>query len=81
MAIYPNPTDGIINLVIPAGKEAKAVISIINAVGKEVTRAEIAISEGSNITALDVSHLAAGVYSATVNMENQPQKTMPFVKQ
>src|SRR5690625_5018511 len=59
VAVYPNPTSGILNLKTPAGVEVNSV-SLFNVLGQ---RADVSYSQGT----IDMSSLARGVYILEAN--------------
>ncbi len=62
--IYPNPTDGIININIP---ENKATVKINNIIGKEVKSLRLT----SNENTVDLSSLTPGMYFMEVQLSNR----------
>ncbi|WP_400075255.1 T9SS type A sorting domain-containing protein [Winogradskyella sp. R77965] len=61
ISIYPNPTDGIINIETNYQVEKIEVFSIL---GRKIRTFK-------NITTLDLSHEAAGIYLLKINVEGQ----------
>jgi PKD repeat protein len=59
--IYPNPTDGILNIELP---EANATLKISNILGKEV----ISMQLSSDHTVIDLNSLSAGMYFVEIQL-------------
>ncbi|QCX39148.1 T9SS type A sorting domain-containing protein [Aureibaculum algae] len=60
-SIYPNPTDGLVNINIPSQKEGvELIVSAIN--GKIVFRSEVKSDKNGIFTQINLSHLSNGIY-------------------
>lgn len=59
--IYPNPTDGILNIELP---EANATLKISNILGKEVRTMQLS----SDRTVIDLNSLSPGMYFVEIQM-------------
>ncbi len=77
--VYPNPSNGIINIDIENGQPGKYEVQITNAIGQTVYKKEVNW-DGSVITADIGPYLAAGVYNVTVFNE-QYRKTIKLILQ
>jgi len=66
-SIYPNPTQGDLNLEFGSFEETKAIIQIVDPLGRVVSTEEMFAKEGVNMVSLDLSSLSAGVYILYVN--------------
>jgi len=64
VSIYPNPTDGIININIP---ESRATVKISNVIGKEVKVLKLNSTENS----IDLSSLSPGMYFVEVQLADR----------
>ena len=62
LKIYPVPTSSAINISFNAIAAGKAIVTIINQLGQEVYNNQFDISRGYNISNINVSQLASGVY-------------------
>jgi hypothetical protein len=60
--LYPNPSDGLLNISIPAAEDQNRSLRIFNAVGAEVFAIKGSSSVNSGITQLDLRHLPTGMY-------------------
>jgi hypothetical protein len=58
--VYPNPTRGIVTLVLPAGLGAPVQLSVYDALGKRLLARNL--SAGTEKTDVDLSGCAAGLY-------------------
>ncbi len=77
-SFYPNPTNNTASVSFTAGKAATYTTRIINIYGAEVSRDVVNVSAGLNVTKLDVSSLANGVYIYTIT-DGKNVQTQRFV--
>ena len=61
-AIAPNPNEGRFSLGIEAPEHLPAQWVVINALGEEVSRQQIALQKGANQYSLDLKELPSGIY-------------------
>lgn len=66
--IYPNPSDGIVKIVSPAGKGMAAEISVLDATGRTILKKNTA---GETVSTLDLSGQAPGVYLLRIRQEGE----------
>ncbi|MBL7942892.1 MAG: T9SS type A sorting domain-containing protein, partial [Flavobacteriales bacterium] len=64
--IFPNPANGVLNITVPAGFESNPQVSIWDATGKLVSL-NAAFAQSQGIVTLDISSLAAGLYTVNLN--------------
>ncbi|MDD3739937.1 MAG: choice-of-anchor J domain-containing protein [Bacteroidales bacterium] len=64
ISIYPNPTDGMLNIDIP---ETKATVRINNVLGKEVKLIKL----NSDRNTIDLSSLSSGMYFIEIQLSEQ----------
>lgn len=64
--LYPVPASSYVNISFDAFQKGTSEIIINNLVGQEVLRKTVSVDNGINFTSMDVSKLAAGVYSVKV---------------
>ena len=76
LVVYPNPTNGMLNVFIPASQHATS-ISICNLLGEEMISS--AVNNSSQVS-LDVSSQANGLYFVKVISEKGIEM-VPFVLQ
>ncbi len=69
LTIYPNPTKGLANLIIPSNKNKAVTIIITDISGRQVRHIETALLAGSNTIKLDIADVLNGIYTITV-MDN-----------
>lgn len=67
--IYPNPTDGKINVNINASEATQYTFRIYNPLGQEITKVFADAKAGDNVFEIDLSRLAIGTYQLVI-MEN-----------
>ena len=60
--VYPNPTDGLINISFENSVEQTVNIRLVDAFGKEVYRKQFNIGFETNFINFDISNYAKGVY-------------------
>ena len=76
LSLYPNPTNNMLNLVLPDNYELSGKVTVYNTVGQVMFSGNIA---DTNIYSIDVSGYSNGVYLVKVEKENQ-SKTLRFIK-
>ena len=76
IVMYPNPTNGILNIVLSSVNE-KTTIQIVNALGQVLINEKV-LGENSTI---DLSNLPTGMYFVNVLENNTAIKTQKIVKQ
>lgn len=76
LSLYPNPTNNMLNLVLPDNYELSGMVTVYNTIGQVMFSANIA---DTNIYSIDVSGYSNGVYLVKVEKENQ-SKTLRFIK-
>jgi Secretion system C-terminal sorting domain/Fibronectin type III domain len=78
LKVYPVPASSVVTVSFDAYTKGSSTIIITNQLGVEVLRKKVGVDNGINVTNIDVSGLAAGVYSVkVVNGKNvQTQKMM-----
>ncbi len=64
--IYPNPTDGKINVNIIAAEATEYAFQIYNPLGQEITKVFVQAKSGYNLFELDLSQLAIGTYQLVI---------------
>ena len=60
--IYPNPTNGLVNLVDESEKSGKTKVKMFDLTGRELEEMVLESNPGENKTTLDVSGYPAGTY-------------------
>ena len=69
--IYPNPTNGLINIDFKLLKSSDLKILIINYLGEIVLLEEIKRSQGTFKKVIDLENHAKGIYLLKINLKNQ----------
>ncbi len=70
VSIHPNPTDGIINLVLLNSKDSKISIKVMNLLGIGLITKELAFQE-TEIEKIDLTMLPDGVYSVLLTIDGK----------
>lgn len=68
--LYPNPTDGKVNLVISETLQGKATVEIYNMLGERMTAKSLGHLQQDETISLDMSRLASGLYVIKLSTEN-----------
>jgi len=61
MAVYPNPSQGLVNLVVNLNTPEVVTVRVIDALGKEITNNRMAM-DNKTVSSLDLSSLGTGMY-------------------
>lgn len=78
LSLFPNPTEGELNLRFSVNAAQKANVIIKDVYGKGVQVHSINAAVGSNLVMMDTSTLSAGVYFITIQI-GDAQKVMQFI--
>ena len=68
--LFPNPTDGKVNLVVGETLQGKAMVEVYNLLGERMMAKNIGNLQGGETFTLDLSHLASGLYIIKLGSEN-----------
>ncbi len=79
-AAYPNPVTAQLNIRFNTPQEGTAVAQITDMTGRIVSRQQLAATEGSNDTIVQVAELQAGVYFIAIATEQSISAPVRFVK-
>ncbi|MGI4866843.1 MAG: T9SS type A sorting domain-containing protein [Janthinobacterium lividum] len=72
LAVFPNPAQGAFTLQLPAlGSERQAQVSVFNSLGQQLQSRTLELSPAGTQTQVDVSRLAAGLYTVRVQAGSQ----------
>lgn len=74
ISVYPNPNNGIFNLNISATQAQNAIITITDAIGKEVFNKQVSIGADQSVS---VPQLSKGVY--TINLKGEKGRAVSRV--
>ena len=77
-SLYPNPTNGIVNLVFEGGLSNDAIITLRNKLGQVIEQRELRISDFN--TEWNVSTLADGLYFFEIRQEGEAVQVLRLVK-
>ena len=76
----PVPADGNFALTLVTEKQGKAELTIMDLQGRVVLRKPINVVKGANMYNLNIAELAAGSYQLIEYRQDQPTRTIRFVK-
>jgi len=79
MNVYPNPATETATLSINGQYKGKAVLQIIDITGRNISKQQINLTEGSNAIKLDVDGLANGKYLIHVTLSDGTRMNMPLI--
>ncbi|MGB3080211.1 MAG: T9SS type A sorting domain-containing protein, partial [Saprospiraceae bacterium] len=71
VTLWPNPTNGSINLSFDSRASQEIQMRLINFLGQEMLREKIDARKGSNIQTIDVSHIPEGSYLMEVKTDSE----------
>jgi hypothetical protein len=69
MALYPNPTDGEINVEFYLNAASTTQLTILDLTGKQLNSYSVNASTGKNVAFIDVNELSSGVYLLNINVD------------
>lgn len=78
ISLYPNPTDGELNVSFSASKNKDMQFQVLDITGKIIQNNLVNAVQGSNLVLLDTQIFAAGSYFLKI-MSDDHFKTLPFV--
>lgn len=67
--IYPNPSDGNINLITESREQAKVTVRVLDLLGKPLMRTQFHHQGDLEVHPLDLVHAPSGVYLLTLAIE------------
>ena len=68
VSIYPNPSNGDVNLDFTLEQDAHTVVDLFDVAGKNVLHKEVAAKKDRNVITLEMLDMPSGVYSVRINM-------------
>ena len=68
VAIYPNPSNGNVNLDFSLEEDTNTIIDLFDMSGKNVFRKEVEAKKDRNVVSLELMDLPSGVYTVRMNM-------------
>ena len=74
--IYPNPSDGNVNLEFFLEEEVPTQIDVYDMIGKIVMHRDVAAQKNKNIVSLDFLNLPSGLYSVQTNINGKKDTKM-----
>lgn len=79
-AVYPNPTNGEVNIQINTTAEAHVKFMLYNPLGQQIFDKDIEAQAGENIVKLDLSSLAIGTYQLVVRGDGKNLGTVKLIR-
>lgn len=79
-AVYPNPTNGDINIQISSASDSEYKFKIYNPLGQEIFMQDVETKAGDNIIHLDLSKLAIGTYQLVITEQGKHQGTLKIIR-
>lgn len=81
VSLYPNPSNGIVNVMYNAFSNTDVIITVLDINGRVMQNLPVIYaSEGYNVTQLDVTGYPAGVYLVKIQSGNMHQVQKLIVK-
>jgi hypothetical protein len=68
--LFPNPTDGKVNLVLGETLQGKAIVEVYNLLGEQMIAKKVSHLQKGETYTLDLSHLVSGLYIIKMSTEN-----------
>jgi len=68
--VYPNPTNDHTSISISLDKTEKVTLTIVNILGKEISREEKVLFSGKTTELLDISNFQNGIYFINLQIGN-----------
>ena len=68
--LFPNPTDGKVNLVIGNTLQGNAIVEVYNLLGEQMMAKKVSHLQKGETYTLDLSHLVSGLYIIKMSTEN-----------
>ena len=68
--VFPNPTEGKVNLIVGETMRGKAVIEVYNLLGERMMAKNVHHLQKGEALSLDLSHLVSGLYIIKLSTEN-----------
>jgi len=62
ISIFPNPSDGKLNIKIVSDRNEKYLLKVMNITGEELCYTDLFIKKGNNINSMDFSNYPKGIY-------------------
>ena len=69
--VYPNPANDYTSITISLDKTEKVTLTIVDLLGKEISKEEKVLFSGKTTEMLDVSNFQNGVYFINLQVENK----------
>jgi hypothetical protein len=70
LSLYPNPTDGIVNISFNASSAGTASVRIVDMIGKVVVSEKVNMIQGANKYTFDIARYSKGIYFVELSDES-----------
>lgn len=70
VSVYPNPSNGLANVRVNSVISQNAKLTVTNAMGQLVLQKQLKLNTGTNNTMVDLSQLADGIYTVSIDAES-----------
>ena len=80
LAVFPNPTEGIVNITYEGSPGSEFLFTIQNTVGQLIINETIRLQDNSYSSSFDLSSYPSGIYFITVQSEKGILTEKVFVK-
>ena len=81
VSVYPNPSNGLLNLNIMSINSGVVLTNVYDVTGKLVYNQTLSVSQGSQVIALDLEFLQNGLYFLTIDENEGSKSTVKFTVQ
>jgi PKD repeat protein len=81
VSVFPNPSNGLLNLNIMSINNGVVLTNIYDVTGKLVYNQTLSVSQGSQVISLDLEYLQNGLYFLTIDENEGSKSTVKFTVQ
>jgi hypothetical protein len=81
VSVYPNPSNGLLNLNIMSINNGVVLTNVYDVTGKLVYNQTLSVSQGSQVISLDLEFLQNGLYFLTIDENEGSKSTVKFTVQ
>ncbi|MEM1320339.1 MAG: M4 family metallopeptidase [Bacteroidota bacterium] len=71
LLVYPNPTDGELNVLVEAPASTEALLSVVDPLGRVLLKERHKLISGTNYLSPHLDNLMPGTYFVLINMDNK----------
>lgn len=82
ISVYPNPTNGLLNIVYQAVSPQNVVLNVFNVIGQNMANQSVSLTSGIHTLNVNAADFAAGVYVLSLQNTSSGKKMQTkFVKE